>query len=185
MNRLNTISLVLILYPLIGCSGLKPKPIYMTEKGEKTSTPDIDKEVSQPTLVEEKKGFPVQIDREKMMAQIENLLGVPYLFGGSTTQGMDCSGFVQFVYIKAVAHPLPRQVAAMVQTGRRVVGDKLQFGDLVFFKDIEEKGTSHVGIYLDSNQFVHASVSKGVIISGLNDPYYNIRYVKARRITVE
>lgn len=185
MNRLNTISLVLILCSLIGCSGLKPKPIYVTKKGEKASNPDKSKEVAQPKLVEKNDSFPVQIDREKMMAEIENLLGVPYRFGGSTEKEMDCSGFVQYVYKNAVAYPLPRKVIEMVQTGHRVVRDQLQFGDLVFFKNIEEKGTSHVGIYLDTNQFVHASVTKGVIISGLNEPYYNSRYVEARRITVE
>ena len=185
MKTVRISQIILISSCLIGCSGLKPKPIYKAKGKEKSTNQDKAEVEPQHPVVDNPELLRNNLDREKMMSEIENLLGVPYRFGGTTTKGMDCSGFVQFVYKNAIGYTLPRMVIDMVQIGGSVGMDQLQFGDLVFFNKIEDKGTSHVGIYLDSNQFVHASVSKGVIFSGLDEPYYRSRYVTARRITFE
>lgn len=180
MNYAKMIQFVLVAIFLVGCSGLKPKPVYKTKNPSDKAKANVDPE---PTESLNEGLVNTSIERENMMSEIENLLGVPYRFGGTSPNGMDCSGFVQYVFKNAIGYALPRQVLSMVEMGQPVARDQLKFGDLVFFNKIEDKGTSHVGIYVDSNQFVHASVSKGVIFSGLDESYYKSRYVTARRIT--
>jgi len=105
-------------------------------------------------------------------------LGVPYVFGGTSTSGFDCSGFVQHVFA-GLGIGLPRTADAQYDVGRPAVGGP-RAGDLVFFDTYG--GVSHVGIYLGSGQFVHASSSHGVMVSHLSDSYWAARYVGARRM---
>lgn len=105
-------------------------------------------------------------------------LGVPYVFGGTSTSGFDCSGFVQHVFA-GLGIGLPRTADAQYDAGRPAVGGP-RAGDLVFFDTYG--GVSHVGIYLGSGQFVHASSSHGVMVSHLSDSYWAARYVGARRM---
>jgi cell wall-associated NlpC family hydrolase len=107
-------------------------------------------------------------------------IGVPYEWGGESFDGVDCSGFVQAVF-RHNGIELPRTADAQFEVGRRVFGqDNLRPGDLVFFQTYTE-GASHVGIYLGSGRFVHASASDGVRIDSLSDDYYASRYLGARR----
>jgi cell wall-associated NlpC family hydrolase len=105
-------------------------------------------------------------------------LGVPYVFGGTSTAGFDCSGFVQHVFAM-LGIGLPRTADAQYDAGRPAVGGPHP-GDLVFFDTYG--GVSHVGIYLGKGKFVHASSSHGVMVSQLSDSYWAARYVGAKRL---
>ena len=107
-------------------------------------------------------------------------LGVPYVFGGTSTSGFDCSGFVQHVFAM-LGVALPRTADAQYDVGKPAVGGP-RAGDLVFFDTYG--GVSHVGIYLGNGQFVHASSSHGVMVSNLSDEYWSARYVGAKRFAI-
>jgi cell wall-associated NlpC family hydrolase len=106
-------------------------------------------------------------------------LGTPYVFGGTSSSGFDCSGFVQHVYAMA-GIPLPRTADAQYDVGKPALGGP-RVGDLVFFETYTE-GVSHVGVYLGKGEFVHASSSHGVMVSKLSDSYWRARYVGAKRL---
>ena len=106
-------------------------------------------------------------------------LGVPYVFGGTSRSGFDCSGYVQHVFAM-LGVTLPRTADAQYDAGRRVTGG-MRPGDLVFFQTYAA-GASHVGIYLGHDKFVHASSSHGVMVSSLHDSYWAARYIGAKRV---
>lgn len=109
-------------------------------------------------------------------------IGVRYSWGGTSRGGFDCSGFVQFVYSKHGVS-LPRTSISQSQTGAKVARADLQVGDLVFFATRGGSRVSHVGIYIGSGNFVHASSGGGrVRIDALSKDYYNKRFVGARRV---
>jgi cell wall-associated NlpC family hydrolase len=109
-------------------------------------------------------------------------LGVPYMWGGESFSGVDCSGFVQAVF-RRNGIELPRTADAQYEVGRHVPGSGLEPGDLVFFQTYAE-GASHVGIYLGSGQFVHASSSNGVRVDSMSESYYASRFIGARRAEI-
>ena len=121
------------------------------------------------------------IDRDEVMTKIIELINTPYLWGGTTTYGLDCSGFVQMVYKKALDIDLPRTSIMQSTVGDEVNREDLKFGDLVFFNTMGRR-ISHVGIYLGESMFAQSSSSGGVKVSSLNEDYYNSRFVTARRV---
>ncbi len=107
-------------------------------------------------------------------------IGSPYSYGGTTSAGFDCSGFTQRVFSDG-GSSIPRTTGAQFGVGASVAKGNLQPGDLVFF-NTNGIGVSHVGIYIGSNNFIHASSSRGVMISSIYDPHYwGSRYIGARR----
>lgn len=111
------------------------------------------------------------------------LLGVPYVYGGTSRSGLDCSGFVLQVFTP-LGVELPRTSAAQARTGQAVELADLQAGDLVFFDTVGRGEVTHVGIYLGENQFVNAnSYRKQVAVDRLQgDPYWGPKLLGARRV---
>lgn len=110
-------------------------------------------------------------------------VGYPYVYGGSSTKGFDCSGLTRYVYAQ-FGYSINRTASNQLNNGCSVEKGQLQPGDLVMFRQNgSTKPASHVGIYVGSNKYVHASTpGVGVIVSDLNDPYISSGYVGARRI---
>jgi len=106
-------------------------------------------------------------------------LGTPYLLGGTTKSGVDCSGFVSAVYREKEGMYIPRTSADEFKIGKSVSKNNLIIGDLVFFG--ERSKVSHVGIYIGKGSFIHASTSLGVTVTPLDDSYWKPRYIGARR----
>jgi len=119
--------------------------------------------------------------RSRIVATAKKYIGVPYVWGGTTTKGFDCSGYVQYVF-KAHGVSLPRVSRDQYTAGKSVSKADLQPGDLVFFHSGSGTTISHVGIYIGSGQFIHASSSKGVVISDLYSNYYITHYYGARNV---
>ena len=119
---------------------------------------------------------------EEIAAYAQNFLGTPYVYGGSSTSGFDCSGFTKYVYGQ-FGYTLNRTATDQLSNGVSVSKDELQPGDLVFFKYRTSKPVSHVGIYIGSGQFVHASTnSYAVQIDDLSSGHYANVYVYGRRV---
>lgn len=114
-----------------------------------------------------------------MIAYGQKYLNVPYVFGGTTPSGFDCSGFTGWVY-KKFGKSLPRTAAAQYDATTRVDRDQLQKGDLVFFSNTYKPGISHVGIYIGDNKMIDAS-GDHVQIDSLSEGYWSAHYSGAGR----
>jgi cell wall-associated NlpC family hydrolase len=153
------------------------------EKKEDDRKVDASREArrSPAALPERENAVPGGIERDRFLLEAVSYLGVPYVYGGTSREGMDCSGFTSRVYRDGARIEIPRSTAGQYQTGFAVEADSLLFGDLIFF-NTTGRSPSHVGIYLEDGLFAHASVSYGVTISSLESTYYKNRFVGARRV---
>jgi len=116
---------------------------------------------------------------------IDQWLFTPYLWGGTTKKGIDCSAFMQRLLSDVYQIRVPRTSFEQFGTGwidRFASTKALSEGDLVFFKTMDDKIVSHVGMYLSNRMFINASSSKGVSIACMDDPYWKKRFVAAGRI---
>lgn len=108
-------------------------------------------------------------------------IGTPYVFGGNSLYyGIDCSAYTQQIYAQ-IGVNLPRTADYQYEVGTPISRAELMPGDEVFFTTYTY-GASHCGIYLGDSNFIHASSTRGVTISSLNESYYNARYIGARRM---
>ena len=125
---------------------------------------------------------PSQTLGEQIVAKAKTCMGVPYVRGGQSMKGFDCSGLVYYV-LKNLGYSPNRTSADQYKMGTYVSKSKLQPGDLVFFAGTYKSGISHVGIYIGDGKFIHAPHSGDVVkISDLNSSYYTNHYYGARRI---
>ena len=130
------------------------------------------------TLVEyvEPSDNPSQL-RQDIIAYARTLLGIPYVYGGTSTDGFDCSGFVQYTFTHFEIS-LPRVAEQQYNSSRQISKSELKMGDLVFFSSASSTSIEHVGIYIGesdgySDAFIHASSGAGeIIISSLSQEYY-------------
>ncbi|PIC64432.1 peptidoglycan hydrolase [Sporosarcina sp. P13] len=107
-----------------------------------------------------------------------NLRGIPYRFGGTTTRGFDCSGFIQYSF-KKNGKSIARTTTGQYKQSAKIKSPRP--GDLVFFHNTYRKGISHVGIYIGNNKFVHAGGKKSEVVS-LSNPYWKSKFNSFRRI---
>jgi cell wall-associated NlpC family hydrolase len=115
---------------------------------------------------------------QMVITEAKKYIGSPYLWGGNTPAGFDCSGFSKYVFEK-VGISLPRTAATQF-SGLKAVSSPSP-GDLVFFTTYAP-GASHLGIYIGDNKFIHAGTSTGVTITDMNNPYWKPRYLGARTV---
>ncbi|MBS0847504.1 NlpC/P60 family protein [Citrobacter sp. JGM124] len=125
-------------------------------------------------------------DSITVIAQLSDQLrtwhGAPYVYGGMSRRGIDCSGFVLTTYRDIFSLQLPRMTSQQAKVGTRIDKAELLPGDLVFFITGAGESGLHVGIYDTDNQFIHASTSRGVIRSSLDNVYWRDKFWQARRI---
>ena len=114
--------------------------------------------------------------------QLRNWRGTPYRYGGMSRGGVDCSGFVLMTFRDKFDLQLPRETRKQAELGTEIDKDDLLPGDLVFFKTGSGESGLHVGIYDTDNQFIHASTSRGVMRSSLDNVYWRKNFWQARRI---
>ena len=110
------------------------------------------------------------IQNGRLYAFIDQWMGTPYKFGGEDKDGVDCSGLTQLLEQQVFGINIPRSTSQQINVIKRKYEEELVEGDLVFF-DYDGKKFSHVGVYLQNGYYVHASATKGVMITKLHDPF--------------
>lgn len=156
-------------------------PALVREELAREDDKKVDVNKAGSIMMRELDDTPVGVSRDKFLLDILAFMGVPYSYGGTTKDGIDCSGFTSLIFASAVDIPLPRSAREQYHIGSKVQRGNLRFGDLVFFNTTGRR-PSHVGIYLENDMFAHASISEGVTLSSLESKYYKKRFIGARRV---
>lgn len=120
---------------------------------------------------------------QDLLLSAMSLIGVKYTWGGNTPEsGLDCSGFIRYVFQNSMNLTLPRTAFEMAQTGKTIDKTDLKPGDLVFFNTLG-RTFSHVGIYLGDNRFIHSPrAGRSVEVANMGQSYWTKRFTGARRI---
>lgn len=177
------------------------KPVPATQIATSSNTPATEKAAPAPIAQQDTAKAPRQNSSAKARAAVNKKevaraapkkstsledyikpwLGTRYKLGGTTKSGIDCSGYVMVIYKQFYGIALDHKAEAIYKDprGKKISRGDLKEGDLIFFGDFW--GISHTGIYLNGDRFTHASTSKGVMISPMNDKYWSPKYKGARR----
>ena len=128
----------------------------------------------------------ILIKSKKILNDAEDFLGAPYKLGGTSKSGLDCSGLVIKVYNENKVK-MPRRSSDQALQGKKIEIWEAKPGDLLFFATNGNRVVSHVGIVKEIKNrgeitFIHASTSKGVIVSSLNEKYWNKAFLFAKRV---
>jgi len=170
-SRLSLLALFAGMAMAVFLSGCGTKRISSSkDRYQKTQVPSkvkVDASMAQPT--------------KALLCEADTWLGTSYKYGGTDRRGVDCSALVMNVYNTALGIKLPRNSAKQQEYCSNVNRNKLTPGDLVFFSNASGK-VNHVGMYIGSGNIIHASSSRGVIISSLSDSYYRKNYHSAGRV---
>lgn len=118
--------------------------------------------------------------RAALLQHFDRWEGTPYHFGGNSRRGIDCSGFVHAIFRDALGIEVPRSTKLLSGIRRRVSFTDLRAGDIIIFRT--SPGVLHAGIYVGQGQFIHASKSRGVMLSSFSNPYWTDVYEKSVRI---
>ena len=163
-----------------------PKPVVKTPpKEEKKTEGTAEEEADNKT--EDSSSTVVNGSGSDIASFAMQFVGVPYVYGGASPSGFDCSGFTRYVFAQ-FGVKLPHGATPQLNSGAEVSRDNLQPGDLVFFQGTyaTSSAASHCGIYIGDGQFIHSASSgnRGITISNLSDSYYSRHYLTARRVAV-
>lgn len=162
-------TILLLLIGIFGCNSQK----HLAES-------DADKKDA---ALKEKYAGILGVDKSKitnlaLYKFIDEWYGVPYLYGGKTKAGVDCSDLVCILYAEVYKKTISGSANSLYESCNEVSEKNLKEGDLIFFKINTEK-VGHVGVYLQNRHFVHASSHHGVIINSLDEDYYKKYFFKA------
>jgi len=163
-------ALLLLLLLSLGCVSIKPAPRYTKSSGKEAVVRELTRRQ--------------HAGSDRLLKVVDGYMGVPYKWGGTTRQGMDCSAFTRAIFRETYGIELPRTSKQMYRVGVPVTNqERLRPGDLVFFANTNSgPGISHVGIYLGKGRFAHASYSQGGSITTLDNTYFKPRDAGARRV---
>lgn len=117
---------------------------------------------------------------EQLTAEASKYIGVKYVYGGTSVNGFDCSGYTQYVFNR-LGISIPRTTSQQWNTGTAVSKANLKVGDLVFF-NTTGRVASHVGIYMGNGQFIHSGTSTGVTKASINSSYWSPKFNGGRRV---
>ena len=174
------------------CSSYK-KSLFQKKKfkheDKKNTIEFLEKSVKEPIssiLAAQEKTIPIISLDEKIILEAKNFLGTPYKYGGSTRNGLDCSSLILFAF-SPYNFKLPRTSINLSKEGIAIKKTEIKKSDLLFFATGKKrKMINHVALVVDVKEdeisFIHASSSKGVVISSLLNPYWRKRFILARRI---
>lgn len=165
---------------------LDPSTRNIPKSPEKSFPKTNEKEVVIYNETEATPSKPVELKVRNIIEVARSFHGTPYKFGGTTSKGMDCSGLIYTAFKEEDIH-LPRISRDMAAKGKKISLHEVTVGDLVFFKtDNRRNVINHVGLVVDvfpgKILFIHSSTSQGVIVSALDESYWNKAFVEARRI---
>lgn len=184
--QFHKIACLFLTLTVISCGTVKKKTTYSSTSKQRTVTvaPSTNK-VDQPQIRSERKRVHLSV-ADNIINTALTFSGTKYKYGGTTKKGMDCSGLL---YVSFGEHDvqLPRVSYHMAEKGKRIKINKVAKGDLLFFKTRKRsRRINHVGmvVAVDNNEvrFIHASSSRGVIVSSLREGYWNSAFVKATRV---
>lgn len=177
---------ILLILSVVGCGASKKKTTYgKTRKVSVAATKDDTPPVRVPPSPK-KTASAKNSKADHIIQTALKYSGVRYKYGGTTKKGMDCSGLL-YVAFGENDIDLPRTSYHMAEEGRRIRLNEVEKGDLLFFRTSKRaKRINHVGMVVavenDEIKFVHASTSRGVIVSSLREGYWNSAFVKATRV---
>ncbi|MFW6157197.1 MAG: NlpC/P60 family protein [Balneolaceae bacterium] len=140
----------------------------------KTVTPSTDSQKDKVRVVEG------ESKNASLMQAYRDWKGVPYVLGGMSTDGVDCSSFISIVLDDYFGIDVPTNTRKQLNVGNGIRRTSLRTGDLVFFQT--GRRTLHVGILVNEEEFLHASTSSGVMISDIREPYWADKYMAGRRV---
>lgn len=120
--------------------------------------------------------------KQSLIKDTRSYIGVPYLWGGTTPSGFDCSGFVYYMFNKHGVNMARNTSAGLYTQGKAISTANLQPGDLVFYSQNTNGSITHVGFYIGDNQWISATSSKGIAIYTMDNSYWAKYYVGAKRI---
>lgn len=154
---------------LAGCAGNMPAPQPEPQPQYSTIEEIIETSIDYNEII-----------KNRLLAHYAQWKGTPYKYNSISEHGIDCSGFMYITFKSQFGIDMPRSTSQQVKLGEPVARSELQIGDLVFFKT--GRSGQHVGVYIGNSQFMHASTREGVIISSLDNGYWQKNYWTSKRI---
>ncbi len=175
--------ILLLIFTLASCGSSKRKRTY--SKTKTVTVPGAPK-VVESLEKKSKKEIKKNAKADAIVSTAMQFSGTRYKYGGTTEKGMDCSGLV-YISLKENDIQFPRTSYQMALEGEKIRVPQIQKGDLLFFKTSKRgKRINHVGLVVaveeNDVQFIHATTSRGVLVSSLREGYWNYAFVKAMRI---
>jgi cell wall-associated NlpC family hydrolase len=183
MSRIQTVIVIFLAVWLASGCGIARRGTYPggqngSESGQSEETESSSSTTQQP--IPARSISSLNATQVSLMQAYRDWKGTPYRLGGATKDGVDCSMLVNIIFDEYFGIELPKNTRSQLNAGKGIRRAAVRTGDLVFFKT--GRKTLHVGIAVNSGEFLHASTSEGVMISKLGNSYWRNRYLAARRV---